>query len=174
LHQFNCTRQANEKKIIGGIMKKLKLLVFVLVVSVMVMGSLGHLYSQNKNFTLKSKAKPTIKLLPDLTIGKVDFFEKDVFKVRVQVYNKGLAPSTACILKLKIGCGLFKTVTVPIPALKETKPGAWPDLKSQITVELKSPLPFINSLAILTIDAAKKVKESKEDNNTWQKNNCVK
>jgi hypothetical protein len=153
-------------------MKKFNLFAVVLVVSIMVVGSSGYLYSQNKN--VKPVAKPTIKILPDLTIGKVEFYTNDVFKVRVQVYNKGLAPSTPCILELKVGCGSFKTVTVPIPALKGTKPGAWPDSKSQETVEIKSPLPFINSLAILTIDATKKVKETREDNNTWQKNNCVK
>lgn len=153
-------------------MKKFNLFVVVLVVSaILIMGSNGLLYSQKQK--IKPVAKPTIKLLPDLTIGKVEFFKKDVFKVRVQVYNKGLGTSTPCILELKVGCGSFKTVTVPIPALKGTKPGAWPDAKSQKTVDIKSPLPFINSLAILTIDSNKKVKEAKEDNNTWQKNNCV-
>jgi hypothetical protein len=118
---------------------------------------------------------PSLKIpLPDLTIYQVRFFKEDVFKAEVTVYNKGPADSAPCVLELKVGCGSFKTVTVGIPALKKTVPGAWPDIKSQKTVIIKSPYAFHTSMSIFTIDAGKVVTENDEGNNTWQKDNCIK
>ncbi|MGD2093228.1 MAG: CARDB domain-containing protein [Candidatus Aminicenantes bacterium] len=117
-----------------------------------------------------------LKPLPDLAIGKVLFFKNDAAKVRVTVINKGPGSSVPCVLQLKVGCGagVLEKVTVNIPALKGTKPGAWPDPESQKTIEIKSPQPFPISKAIFTIDAGNVVKETHEENNQWVKDNCVK
>jgi hypothetical protein len=122
--------------------------------------------------SLYSQLKP----LPDLTISKVQFFNNDAFKAQVTVFNKGPGLSKPCMLELEVGCGsgTLKKVTANIPALKGTKPGTWPDPQSQKTVEIKSPIPFINSKAIFTIDAGNKVKEANEVNNSWMKDNCIK
>ena len=119
---------------------------------------------------------PNLKPLPDLAISKVLFFKKDMAKARVTVFNKGPGSSTPCVLQLEVGCapGALEKVAVNIPALKGTKPGAWPDPESQKTVEIKSPEPFPTSKAIFTIDAGNVVKEANEVNNQWVKDNCVK
>jgi hypothetical protein len=119
---------------------------------------------------------PNLKLLPDLAISKVLFFKNDMAKAQVTVFNKGPGSSTPCVLQLEVGCGpgALEKVTVNIPALKGTKPGAWPDPESQETVEIKSPKPFPTSKAIFTIDAGNVVKEANEGNNQWVKDNCVK
>jgi len=119
---------------------------------------------------------PNLKPLPDLAIGKVLFFKNDVSKAQVTVFNKGPVSTAPCVLQLEVGCGPGAPgkVAVNIPALKGTKPGAWPDPESQETVEIKSPKPFPTSKAIFTIDAGNVVKESSEGNNQWVKDNCVK
>jgi hypothetical protein len=119
---------------------------------------------------------PKLKLLPDLVISKVQFFKNDMVKARVTVFNKGRRSSTPCVLQLEVGCdpGALEKVTVNIPALKRTKPGAWPDPQSQNTVEIKSPIPFHGSKAIFTIDASNVVNEADEGNNQWVKDNCGK
>jgi hypothetical protein len=117
---------------------------------------------------------PNLKLQPDLAIGKVVFIKNDMAKVRVTVFNKGPGISTSCILQLEVGCGpgALEKITVNIPALKGTKPGAWPKPESQKTVEIKSPKPFPTSKAIFTIDAGNVVIEANEGNNQWVKDNC--
>lgn len=119
---------------------------------------------------------PNLKPLPDLAIGKVLFLKNDMAKARVTVFNKGPGSSTPCVLQLEVGCGpgVLEKVTINIPALKGTKPGAWPNPESQKTVEIKSPKPFPTSKAIFTIDAGNMVKEANEGNNQWVKDNCVK
>ncbi len=119
---------------------------------------------------------PNLTLLPDLTISKVLFFPDDLTKAQVTVFNKGPGSSAACVLQLEVGCkpGALEKVTVNIPALKGTKPGVWPDPKSQETVEIKSPKPFPTSKAVFTIDAGNAVKEANEGNNQWMRDNCVK
>lgn len=122
------------------------------------------------------KFNPNLKLLPDLAISKVLFFPNEVTKAQVTVFNKGPGSSTPCVLQLEVGCGpgILEKVTVNIPALKGTKPGAWPAPGSQKTVEIKSPKPFPTSKAIFTIDAGNMVKEANEGNNQWVKDNCDK
>ena len=119
---------------------------------------------------------PNLKLLPDLVIVKVLFSQDDMTKARVTVFNKGPGISPPCVLHLEVGCGAgnFEQVTLDIPALKGTKPGAWPDPKSQKTIEIKSPEPFPTSKAVFTIDAENVVKEANEGNNQWMKDNCGK
>lgn len=118
--------------------------------------------------------KHNLKLQPDLAIVKVLFIKNDMAKARVTIFNKGPVSSTPCVLQLEVGCepGVLEKVTVNIPALKGTKPGAWPHPESQKTVEIKSPEPFPTSKAIFTIDAGNVVKEANEDNNQWVKDNC--
>ena len=119
---------------------------------------------------------PSLTLLPDLTISKVLFSPDDMTKAQITVFNKGAGSSVPCELQLEVGCetGALEKVIVSIPALKGTKPGAWPDPASQETVEIKSPIPYPTSKAIFTIDAANAVKEANEENNQWMKDNCVK
>lgn len=117
---------------------------------------------------------PNLKKLPDLAIGKVFFFKDNMAKARVTVFNKGAGSSTPCVLQLEVGCDpdALEKITVNIPALKGTKPGAWPDPESQKTVEIESPKSFHVSRAIFTIDAGNVVKEANEGNNQWVKDNC--
>lgn len=119
---------------------------------------------------------PNLKPLPDLVISKVVFIKNDMAKALVTVFNKGPRSSGSCVLQLEVGCGpgALEKVTVNIPALKGTKPGAWPNPQSQKTVEIKSPIPFPTSKAIFTIDASNVVKEANEGNNQWVKDNCGK
>lgn len=124
--------------------------------------------------TVGPVGRENVTVRPDLTVTNVKLFSQNVFKIEATVHNKGAADSPPCVLELKVGCGSFNTQTVNIPALKATIPGAWPDIKSQHTVIFTSPIALNTAMSILTVDPAKAVTESDENNNSWRKDNCIK